>query len=161
MKGYIQSSPAISGDIVIVGGDNLTARNKDTGTVLWEWQADVEIDLPGGGPLEFSAVCATPAISGDIVVWGTRSPGYILASDLDDGDIIWAKDLGTWVGFCSPAVSGDTVFVAAENDMIALDISSGITGDIGEMSEVAIEADHTLGIALPKTGYFIGEGARH
>lgn len=44
---------------------------------------------------------------------------------------------------------------------IAIDIPSGITANIGSRSSVAINADFTLAIGLPKTGHYIDEGARH
>jgi len=45
--------------------------------------------------------------------------------------------------------------------IVSVDIPSGITGNAGEMSSVAINADYTLAVGLPKTGLFISEGARH
>ncbi|PIK16051.1 NAD(P)H-hydrate dehydratase [Halobacteriovorax sp. JY17] len=44
---------------------------------------------------------------------------------------------------------------------VAIDIPSGITANIGAKSSVAIRADFTLAIGLPKTGHYIDEGARH
>lgn len=45
--------------------------------------------------------------------------------------------------------------------IVSIDLPSGITGDKGEMSSNAIMADYTLAIGLPKTGLYIGDGARH
>ena len=44
--------------------------------------------------------------------------------------------------------------------MIAVDIPSGITGDTGESSNIAINADCTLAIGLPKQGHYMGAGTR-
>ncbi|MCO4794157.1 MAG: NAD(P)H-hydrate dehydratase [Bacteriovoracaceae bacterium] len=44
--------------------------------------------------------------------------------------------------------------------MISMDIPSGILGDTGAMSGAAISADLTLAIGLPKSGYYISEGAK-
>jgi NAD(P)H-hydrate epimerase len=49
----------------------------------------------------------------------------------------------------------------AESITISIDIPSGITANVGAKSSVAIEADFTLAIGLPKTGHYIDEGARH
>lgn len=46
-------------------------------------------------------------------------------------------------------------------NIVAVDIPSGITGDRGEMSSTAIEAQLTLAIGLPKTGCFVAQGMRH
>ncbi len=45
--------------------------------------------------------------------------------------------------------------------IVAIDIPSGITGDKGEMSSVAIEAQTTLAIGAPKTGCYLAQGMRH
>lgn len=44
---------------------------------------------------------------------------------------------------------------------IAIDIPSGVECEHGEVSSVAIRADYTLAIGLPKTGHYIGSGAQH
>jgi NAD(P)H-hydrate epimerase len=45
--------------------------------------------------------------------------------------------------------------------IVSVDIPSGITGDCGEMSSVAVEAQLTLAVGLPKTGCFVAQGMRH
>lgn len=45
--------------------------------------------------------------------------------------------------------------------MVSVDIATGVTGDVGAISGNAIIADITLAIGLPKTGHYIGEGAKH
>ena len=44
---------------------------------------------------------------------------------------------------------------------VALDIPSGITGDTGRSEGMAIEADHTLAVGVPKVGYYSKNGAKH
>lgn len=44
--------------------------------------------------------------------------------------------------------------------MVSVDIPSGVTGDKGESSSTAIQADYTLSIGLPKIGHYVNDGAR-
>jgi ADP-dependent NAD(P)H-hydrate dehydratase / NAD(P)H-hydrate epimerase len=45
--------------------------------------------------------------------------------------------------------------------LICIDMPTGICSDKGTMSGNAMMADYTLTVALPKTGLYIGEGAKH
>lgn len=45
--------------------------------------------------------------------------------------------------------------------IFSIDIPSGISGDTGEMDEVAIVADYTIFLGLPKKGFFIKNGWDH
>ena len=45
--------------------------------------------------------------------------------------------------------------------IIAVDIPSGVNGDSGAVESVAIQAEQTLSLGLPKLGFFIGEGWNH
>ncbi|MBC8043641.1 MAG: NAD(P)H-hydrate dehydratase [Rhizobacter sp.] len=45
--------------------------------------------------------------------------------------------------------------------VVSLDISSGLDGTTGAVSEAAVEADLTIALAFLKTGFFFGEGKRH
>ena len=44
---------------------------------------------------------------------------------------------------------------------VSLDVPTGVCGNSGSVNGNAIEADLTLTIGLPKTGLYIGEGAKH
>ncbi|MCY4643056.1 MAG: NAD(P)H-hydrate dehydratase [Bacteriovoracales bacterium] len=44
---------------------------------------------------------------------------------------------------------------------VALDIPTGITGDAGMSKGVAVRADFTLAVGVPKVGYYSANGARH
>lgn len=44
---------------------------------------------------------------------------------------------------------------------VAIDVPTGVDGDSGSVNGNAIEADMTLTVGLPKTGLYIGEGAKH
>ena len=43
----------------------------------------------------------------------------------------------------------------------AVDMPSGITGDTGRSEGVAVKADHTLAVGVPKIGYYSSNGAQH
>ncbi len=45
--------------------------------------------------------------------------------------------------------------------IIAIDIPSGVSGDSGEVSGVAIRAGMTIYLGLPKLGFFLGKGYDH
>jgi ADP-dependent NAD(P)H-hydrate dehydratase / NAD(P)H-hydrate epimerase len=47
------------------------------------------------------------------------------------------------------------------DELVAIDIATGITADSGSLSGTAIQADYTLAVGLPKTGHYIGDGAKH
>lgn len=44
---------------------------------------------------------------------------------------------------------------------ISVDIATGVDANSGSVSSEAIAADITLAVALPKTGHYVGEGAKH
>lgn len=68
-------------------------------------------------------------------------------------------------GFRAPLSNFLFDIVNAVNDqasfVVSVDIPSGIAGDTGAMSSTAIKADITLGVGLPKIGYYVAYGAIH
>ena len=48
---------------------------------------------------------------------------------------------------------------AAGKPTIAIDIPSGVEANTGRVSSLAVRADRTLALGLPKVGHFLGEGA--
>jgi hydroxyethylthiazole kinase-like uncharacterized protein yjeF len=57
----------------------------------------------------------------------------------------------------------DTINLINENSAytVAIDIPSGVSGDTGIIQGNCLRADMTLAIALPKIGYYMGDGARN
>lgn len=49
----------------------------------------------------------------------------------------------------------------SKNIKISIDIPSGLSGDSGLAENGAVVADHTIYLALPKSGFFINEGWKH
>lgn len=88
-----------------------------------------------------------------------------VVKDLDDFElpfegVILDGILGT--GFKGKLSSLYQEVITAVNQAIvpifAIDIPSGLNGDTGDVESVAIQADHTLFLGFPKTGFFISEG---
>jgi NAD(P)H-hydrate epimerase len=50
---------------------------------------------------------------------------------------------------------------ALPNVKISVDIPSGVNGDSGVVESIAIKADHTFFLELPKTGFFLNQGWDH
>jgi len=50
---------------------------------------------------------------------------------------------------------------ASKLPIIAIDIPSGVNGNTGEVGTIAIKADLTIYLGLPKIGFFIGQGWNH
>jgi len=86
-----------------------------------------------------------------------------LTQALSKSDLIIDALLGT--GLSHP-VTGDyakaiTLMNRAERPVVAVDIPSGISADTGEVLGVAVQADDTLTMALPKWGHFLQEGLEY
>ena len=86
-----------------------------------------------------------------------------LTQALAGSDLILDALLGT--GLSHP-VEGDyakaiTLINRAGRPVVAVDIPSGISADTGEALGVAVRADETLTMALPKWGHFLQEGLEH
>jgi NAD(P)H-hydrate epimerase len=86
-----------------------------------------------------------------------------LKEDLQKSDMIIDALLGT--GLSHPVEGNYAEAIAAINNarrrVISIDIPSGISSDTGEMLGIAVEADTTFVIALPKRGLFARAGLEH
>ncbi len=90
-----------------------------------------------------------------------------MAQTLASSDLIIDALLGT--GLSRPVDSHyrkiiETInAVREESDIpvISVDIPSGISADTGEILGVAVHADYTFTMGLPKRGLFLGEGLEH
>ncbi|MCG3110978.1 MAG: NAD(P)H-hydrate dehydratase [Candidatus Manganitrophus sp. SB1] len=83
-----------------------------------------------------------------------------LTQELSESDLIIDALLGT--GLSHP-VEGDyakaiTLINRTGRKVVAVDIPSGISADTGEVLGVAVKADYTFTMALPKWGHFLQEG---
>jgi outer membrane protein assembly factor BamB len=117
----VASSPAISGDTVYVGADNLYAFDALTGARRWV--------APTAGSIESS-----PALGNGLVYVGD-SNGTMLA--FDAGGVsncsgppkictpIWASQASTTIFLSSPAVANGVVYIGSFHDVHAFDAING------------------------------------
>ena len=81
----------------------------------------------------------------------------------DLGGLIIDGIVGT--GFAGKAEGIMEIAITAANKsgehILAIDIPSGLNGSTGEVGSVAIDADTTVYLGLPKIGFFIGSGWDH
>ncbi|MEO2054102.1 MAG: NAD(P)H-hydrate dehydratase [Nitrospira sp.] len=102
------------------------------------------------------------ATGGLLEVVGTFS-WECLKEDLQKSDLVIDALLGTGL---SHTVEGDyaeaiAAINASDQPVISVDIPSGISSDTGEIFGVAVKADWTFIIALPKRGHFVRAGLEH
>jgi outer membrane protein assembly factor BamB len=111
--GELYSSPAISGDILVIGSKSgfLYGLNAITGEQIWSRDLGQYI------------VRSSPAIQDGVVYINN---GYqSLALSLEDGSTIWTVDV-SFTGNSSPTVSNSTVFVVSQNgSLYSLDSRTG------------------------------------
>jgi eukaryotic-like serine/threonine-protein kinase len=111
--GELYSSPAISGDMLVIGSKSgfLYGLNAITGDQVWSRDLGQYI------------VRSTPAIQENVVYINN---GYqTLALSLDDGSTLWTVDV-SFTGNTSPTIANRTVYIASQNGAIlALDARTG------------------------------------
>jgi outer membrane protein assembly factor BamB/endonuclease YncB( thermonuclease family) len=111
--GPVESSPAVSGDTVVIGNDTGTilAVDRTTGNELWRFQAG-------------DAVLSAPAIADGMVYFGSNDQ-YVYAIDLTTGLQVWTYQTGDQV-LSSPAVADGVVFIGSFDGYIyGLDAKTG------------------------------------
>ena len=123
------SSPAVANGTVYVG---VMGRYNTTTQITFDPPYGVlALDAATGGEVWFfetgGPVAASPAIAGSLVLAPSKD-GFLYALDRNEGDRVWRANVGSTVS--SPAVHGDTVFVASgsfdgSRDVRALDIANG------------------------------------
>ena len=98
----IDSSPAVSQDIVVIGhGDKqLHAIDRQTGKGIWTVPTRAKID-------------ACPVIAGDKVIVGSNDKQLYLVR-LSDGEVLWKHNAGQVI-HGSAAVSGDKFVIGSDN----------------------------------------------
>ena len=114
--------PVISGNYVFAGfpGGKLIAVALDNGVSVWEGT----VALPKGTTeLERVAdITSTPVIA-ERTVCAVAFQGRVACFDLNNGNLLWARDMSSWVGL---AMDSRYLFVTDEKGAVhALDLSSG------------------------------------
>ncbi len=118
------SAPIIYNDLVINAYDNgkLIAYNLQTGNVLWQ----KAITTPRGrSPLERIVDIDADLVILDDVIYTTAFQGKIAAVQVGSGQIIWSRDIGSYIGM---AVDAYRIYLAdSESRLWALDRNNGAT----------------------------------
>jgi outer membrane protein assembly factor BamB len=101
----IQSSPALSADLVLFGSQDmlLHAVRRDTGKSAWTMETRGQVN-------------SSPVVCGDKVVFGSDD-GRVYLVKLADGKELWSYEIGQPVTTC-PAVAAGMVVVGADDDCV-------------------------------------------
>ncbi|NNE39109.1 MAG: outer membrane protein assembly factor BamB [Gammaproteobacteria bacterium] len=108
------STPAIDGDVIIIGFDSgsLAALDINTGRLLWETGISA---ARGRSELERMVdIDASPIISGGIVYVVTFQ-GQLAALTRDTGRILWNRDTSSYSGF---SIEGDYLYITDDSSII-------------------------------------------
>ncbi|MDR0965950.1 MAG: PQQ-like beta-propeller repeat protein [Myxococcales bacterium] len=119
------TQPVVADDLVLAmtAADTLIALDRATGT--WRWQ--YRRDLPSGLTL-FGA--ARPAVSGQRVFAGFAD-GFAVALDLEDGGVLWARELSRAKAFRdidgAPVLDaqGNVYFTSNSDGLFCLEAATG------------------------------------
>lgn len=122
-------------------------------------------------PVIVVAVCGKEALPSDAKTNAMRLPPraeFVVAARIPgdylvEGTVIVDALLGT--GVRGPLREPYRALIQQINDsalpVIAVDLPSGVNADDGTVPTVAVQADLTVTVGLPKIGLFIGEGLKH
>jgi len=111
---YVNSSPAVYGNTVFVGGRDgyLYALNAATGTLRWKFN--------GGDDMTSSPVVHNG------VVYTSCHNGNVFALDAASGSLIWNHTAATLQsGYSSPTFSNGKIYLSAGNGVFALNATNG------------------------------------
>ena len=103
--GSFISSPAVTDDVVVIGGGDMNVHCVDinTGTARWTYTT-------------LDAVDSSPVIVGDRVIAG-GDDGRLYILNLADGEMIWSYETGQSIT-SSPAVANGMVVVGCDDGMV-------------------------------------------
>ena len=107
----IDSSPAVAGDLVLIGSEDFWfyAMNTSTGDVRWKYETGL-------------GIASSPAVSGDLTVFGSKD-GFLYALETQTGPLRWKTTVGEVV--TAPPVIGDGVVCIQAGGTFALDSATG------------------------------------
>lgn len=118
------SSPVLQNDLLVAGFANgkLLGMNKNDGVVIWSQ----EISRPQGTTdlQRMIDISADPLIKDD-KVYSASYQGNIAALSINNGNIIWERDVPSYAGFI---IDKNLLYVPSTNgSIVALDIHGGTT----------------------------------
>ena len=112
----VYGTPAVSGDLVYVGGYNgkIYAFSTSSGVLRWIYPREGSLQSIAGGPV---------VASGKVYIG--CSDGKVYALDADTGDKKWEFETGDKI-WSTPAIDGDTLYIGSfDNKLYALDAGTG------------------------------------
>jgi outer membrane protein assembly factor BamB len=123
------AAPAVAGDALIVslvreavfGEPGLVALDRETGDVLW-WAVDA-----AGIKSEWANVRSSPAVVGDLLVYGEPYSNRLVALGAVDGRTRWSTEVGAYCypHWSSPAVvSGRVILARDDGGLYAVDVAT-------------------------------------
>lgn len=121
--GDTASSPAISGDIMVIGtaDGRICAFSTTTRAMLWNLMTDAALSTLQPYRRDISDVNSSPAVA-DGVVYVGASDGVLYALSLADGTELGRHDLGAPIA-SSPLIHGGRLYVAAyDGNLYAFDL---------------------------------------
>jgi outer membrane protein assembly factor BamB len=125
----IFAPPTIAGDLVIISlvrdavfaDPGLVALDKNTGEVVWQ-ASDA-----AGVKTEWGSVRSSPAVVGDLLIYGDTYSSRLIAIDATNGETLWSTEVGV---FCyrhwsSPiVVSGQAILPRYDGGVYSVDLAS-------------------------------------
>jgi len=123
------AAPVVAGDLLVVslvredvfGEPGLVALDLETGEVLW-WATDA-----AGIKSEWGSVRSSPAVLGDMLVYGEGYSNRLVALGVADGRTRWAAEVGPlcYPHWSSPAVvSGQVILPRFDGGLYAVDVTT-------------------------------------
>ena len=115
---YVNSSPAVYGNTVYIGGSDgyLYALNPETGALRWKFN--------GGGAFP-SEDMSSPVVR-DGVVYTSCYDGNVYALDAASGSLIWNHTTTKLQSiYASPTLSNGVIYLSAGSGVYALDATNG------------------------------------
>jgi outer membrane protein assembly factor BamB len=123
------AAPVVAGDLVVISlvreevfsEPGLVALDRQTGEVAW-WATDA-----AGIKSEWGSVRSSPAVVGNLLVYGEGYSNSLVAVGVDDGETRWAADTGPlcYPHWSSPAVvSGQVYLPRFDGALYAVDLGT-------------------------------------
>jgi outer membrane protein assembly factor BamB len=132
--------PTVADDTVFYGDTTLYALNAETGETRWTYETPDDSGL-------------APVVAGDTVYVVAEFSGLVVALDAATGEVRWEQTVGSVKSLESPAVTADTLYLAAGPVVVALD-----TRDGSERFRLRVPGSGPDSFALAGETLYVGSG---